>query len=72
MKVSVCAQITYSYKVDLSEEASNDYIQAMSICDAEDPAYKDLCKVLSKYHLNFDGEIISIMDDETDEVIYMN
>lgn len=71
MKVSVCATVTYQYEVEIPEELNDvDKITITAYCDGEDPVFSDLCKVLSKNHLNFDGEIISVVDENSDEVIW--
>ncbi len=68
MKVSVCAQITYSYEVELNAPFDDSDIITI---DSADPVYSDICKLMNKEHLNFEGRIESIVDDETDEVLYV-
>ena len=71
MKVSVCATITYQYELEIPEEVNNKDIENIAdYCNNEDPVFSDLCKILSKNHLNFDSELISIVNDESDEVIW--
>ena len=70
MKVSICAQVTYVYECEIPDET--DSIDLLLECDIADPVYGKLCKLLSENHLNFDGEIISIQDDETGEILYAN
>ena len=67
MRVSVCAQVTYTYEVELHDHfEDNDVI----FCDSADPVYSDICKLMNKEHLNFEGRIISIVDENSDEVYY--
>lgn len=68
MKVSVCAQITYQYEVELNGEfADSDVIY----CDSADPVYSDICKLMNKEGLDFDGKILSIVDgDEAGTLLY--
>lgn len=71
MKVSVCATITYQYEVEIPEDLNEESRETIAAyCDDKDPVFSDLCKVLSKNHLNFDGEIISVVDEDSDEVIW--
>lgn len=67
MKVTVCAQVNYLYEVDIH----GDFVDSDVIfCDSADPVYSDICKLMNKEHLNFEGRIISIINDETDEELY--
>ena len=71
MKVSVCATITYQYEVEIPEDLNEESRETITAyCDGEDPVFSDLCKVLFKNHLDFDGEIISVVDEDSDEVIW--
>ena len=60
MKVSVAVSLTYDYEVDLPDDIDQKDIE--DYCDLADPAFSELAKVLSKYHLNFDSNILSITD----------
>ena len=68
MKVSVCAQVTYIYECEIPDDTEDVILE----CDVADPVYQKLCKVLTENHLNFDGEIISVQDDETGKILYMD
>ena len=71
MKVSVCATITYQYEVEVPEELKDESgMPITAYCDDKDPVFFDLCKILSKNHLNFDGEIISVVDENSDDIIW--
>ncbi len=67
MKVSVNCSVTYFFEVDIPAEDINNLLCYVDSCD---PAYADICKMLTEKGLNFDGEINSIVDAETDEVYY--
>ncbi len=65
MKVSVCACVTYQYEVEVP--------YGFGICsaaDSGDPVYSRICKAMADEHLNFKGKIISIVDNDSDEVYY--
>lgn len=65
MKVSVCARVTYNYEVEIP-----DGVDIASFADSADPVYPRFVKALVNEGLNYEGEIISIVDSETDEVYY--
>lgn len=66
MKVTVCAQIVYYYDVELPEDEDD----IISYCDCEDPVYSEICKTFVRNHIDYNGEIISVRNEETDEDIY--
>ena len=66
MRVSVNCSVTYSFEVDVSKNVA-DLLCYVASCD---PVYFDICKVLAEKGLNYDATINSIVDDETDEVLY--
>ena len=65
MKVSVCARVTYNYEVEIP-----DGVDLESFADSADPVYPRFAKALVIEGLNYEGEIVSIVDSETDEVYY--
>lgn len=67
MKVCVCAQITYLYDVEL--DAPFDDSDIITI-DSADPVYGNICKLMDKECLAFEGRLVSVVDDETDEILY--
>jgi len=67
MKVSVCARITYYYTAEIPDDTT-DYVTA---ADSEDPVYLDLCRTLhEKLGSDYEGEIVSVMDEEGDKYLY--
>ena len=67
MKVSVCARVTYRYEVEIP-----DGFDIESAADSADPVYPRFVTALVNEGLNYEGEIISIVDADTDEVYYSN
>lgn len=71
MKVSVCCVIQYSYEVDLPETLNTEETcDLLNYVDTEDPVYRDLCGVLGEAYLNYQGDTVSIVAEDTDEVLY--
>ena len=65
-KVSVGCQVFYTFDIEIPENEDD----IIGYVDVNDPVYQEMTKVLSKKHLNFEGEIISIIDENTGEVLY--
>ena len=65
MKVNVRCAITYDYEVNVPDNEED----ILSYCDCEDPIFSDICKVINAHHVNFDAEIVSIVNSETGEEI---
>ena len=66
MRVSVCARVTYSYEVEIPDGADLE-----CYADSADPVYSRFVKALENEKLNYEGEIISIVDEDTEEVLYV-
>ena len=66
MKVSVQAQVNYSYEVEVPD--GNDDI--VSFCDSADPVYPRIVKAMMFEGLNYEGKLISIVDNESDEILW--
>ena len=67
-KVSVNCSLTYAVILEVPEDLQG--TELMTHCDIEDPAFPELCKTVAKFTHSFDGAIISIVDDDTGEVLY--
>ena len=70
-KVSVCASIEYQYIVELDDDF--DVTNTDNLCfkaEAEDPYFHDLAKVLSAYGAKGYADTVSIVDDDTGEILY--
>lgn len=65
MKVSVCARVTYSYEVEIP-----DGVNLYDFVDSADPVYSRFQMALIHEGLNYEGEIVSIIDDDTHEVLF--
>ena len=65
MKVSVCARVVYHYEAEIP-----DGFDIESAADSADPVYPRFVKALVNEGLNYEGEIVSIVDSETEEVYY--
>ena len=65
MKVSVCASVIYRYEVEIP-----DGVDLESFADSADPVYPRFVKALVNEGLNYEAEIVSIIDAETDEEYY--
>ena len=66
MKVTVNATINYSYEVDIPETEDD----IVGYCDIEDPVYRDICKIFAAHHIDENGIINSIINNDTDEILY--
>jgi len=66
MKVSVNCFVTYSFEVDVPEMVTD----LPCYVDSCDPVYSSICKVLTEKGLNFEGAISSIVDEDTEKVLY--
>ena len=65
MKVSVCARVTYYYEAEIPDGADIE-----CAADSADPVYPRFVKALVNEGLNYNGAIVSIVDDDTGEVYY--
>lgn len=68
MKVSVCANVTYWFETELPDDvAAYDVVEA---ADEKDPVYHDLCRVLNGNVSSFEGNILSVINDETNDSLF--
>ena len=67
MKVSVQTHISYSYEVEVPDGLEG--IGLGGFCDAADPVYQDIVKILARERLNYVGVLDSIVDNDTDKVL---
>lgn len=65
MRVSVCARVVYRYEVEIPEG-----VDIESFADSADPVYPRFVKALVNEGLNYEAEIVSIVDADTDEEYY--
>jgi hypothetical protein len=70
-KVSVCATIEYRYTVELDDDFDATNTDNLRIeVETEDPCCQDLMKVLRELDVDCYAETVSIIDDDTGEVLY--
>ena len=67
MRVSVNCSVTYSFEVDVSKNVAD----LPCYVDSCDPVYYDISKVLIEQGLNYDSVINSIVEEDTDKVLYV-
>lgn len=67
MRVSVNCSVTYSYEVDVP----NIVTDLPCYIDSCDPVYFSISKVLVEQGLNYDSVINSIVEEDTDKVLYV-
>ena len=65
-KVIVSCQVTYQFEYETDAENENIPWDA----DANDPVYQKICRALADNHLKHDGVILSVVDKETDEILF--
>jgi hypothetical protein len=69
--VNVRARVIYDYQVVIPDNeegcASTDLA---SYCDSYDPVYVAMCKLMETNGLQWEGELLSIVDENTDEVLW--
>ena len=65
--VNVRARVTYDYQVEIPDDT---HVDLESYCDLTDPVYTKLCKLLSDNHIQWEGEILSIVDENTGELLW--
>ncbi len=67
MKVSVCAKVVYQYQIEIPDGEDDIEIWA----DTLDPVYSRIVEAMRDHGLNYEGSIVSVVDEETDEVYYV-
>ena len=68
MKINVRAKLLYDYQVEIPDGSDDIEVWA----DTLDPVYSRISKILADAGLAFDGSFVSIVDDDTNEVYYVN
>lgn len=73
MKLSISARINYQFNIELPPEfngAEATIEDILIYCDITDPVFQEICKVFTKENIEFDADIVSIVDEDTDTIIY--
>ena len=65
--VNVKARIVYDYQVEIPD---GNGVSIESYCDSADPVYFAMCKLMANTGVQWEGELISIVDENTDEVLW--
>ena len=65
--VNVRARVIYDYQVDIPDDA---LVDLESYCDSADPIYFAMCKLMETKGIEWEGEILSICDDNTGELLW--
>lgn len=68
MKINVRAKVLYDYQVEIPDDSDDIEVWA----DTLDPVYSRISKILADAGLAFDGSFVSIVDDDTNEIYYVN
>ena len=69
MRVSVCACLAYDFVTEIPDDVKTPE-DALAEADFADPAFQDICKILDSHNLGFDANIVSVVREDTDEVLY--
>ena len=69
MKVSVQTHVSYSYEVEVPDKMESIYLDGF--CDAADPVYQDIVKILAREKLNYVGVLDSIVENDTNKVLFV-
>ena len=69
--VNVRARVTYDYQVEIpDDEEKYAATDLESYCDNSDPVYFSMCKLMETRGIQWEGELISIADEDTDKVLW--
>lgn len=69
--VNVRARITYDYQVEIPDDEEGCAITDIaSYCDGSDPVYYAMCKLMVNKGIEWEGEILSVCDENTGELLW--
>ena len=69
--VNVRARVTYDYQVEIPDDEEGCAMTDIACyCDGSDPVYFVMCKLMATKGIQWEGEILSIVDENTDEVLW--
>lgn len=68
--VNVKARILYDYQVEIPDDEEGRAIDLETYCDSADPVYFAMCKLMETRGLQWEGQLVSIVDEDTDEVLW--
>jgi len=65
--VNVKARVIYDYQVEIPDDT---HVDLESYCDISDPIYFAMCKLMASKGIQWEGQLVSIVDKDTDEVLW--
>lgn len=65
--VNVRAKVTYDYQVEIPDDT---HVDLESYCDISDPVYFAICKIMASKSVQWEGELVSIVDEDSDKVLW--
>ena len=68
MKVTVTTAVHYDYEVEIPDDTTG--VELLWKCDTNDPVYENIARALDEAKLNYDVATISILKEDTNEIIY--
>ena len=69
--VNVKARIIYDYQVKIPDDEENCAMTDIACyCDGCDPVYSAMCKLMTTKGIQWEGELLSIIDEDTDEQLW--
>lgn len=67
--VNVKARITYDYQMEIPDnEKERAIANIVYYCGGFDPVHSAMCKLMETRGVQWEGQLISIVDEDTDEV----
>lgn len=72
-KVCVSCVIDYWYETEVDDEIDGEPIESWdypNLCDNDDPVYSQITRILRENKLDYEGRIIAVRDDTTDEELW--
>ena len=69
--VNVKARVIYDYQVEIPDDKEGHAPTDLeTYCDSADPVYFAMCKLMETRGVQWEGQLISIIDENTDEVLW--
>lgn len=69
--VNVRARVTYDFQVETpDDEVECAMGDIASYCDGYDPVYTDMCKLMRAMGIQWEGEILSVSDEDTGKLLW--
>lgn len=69
--VNVRARVTYDFQVEIPDDEEGCAVTDIACyCDGCDPVYPAMCKLMANEGIQWEGEILSICDENTGELLW--